>query len=142
MALFPMIIEQLELPAEAPTPHETKVHEFVVIIGEETPAPVSPTGPVGPLTPEVPEDPEEQEQDNEEDLILDIDPEELEEEEEEEEEEEDSEATAKDRPQHLQEPVLNESRIGKAHLDGSVQQKTRDADMETLRTHFKRFLPN
>jgi len=80
--------------------------------------------------------PEEQEQDNEEDLILDINPEELEE------EEEDSETAAEDRPQDLRAGPLNERRIGKAHLDGSVQQKTRDADMERLRTHFKRFLPN
>lgn len=81
--------------------------------------------------------PEEQEQDNEEDLILDIDPEELEEE-----KEEDSETAAEDRPQHLRAGPLNERRIGKAHLDGSVQQKTRDADLERLRTHFKRFLSN
>lgn len=81
--------------------------------------------------------PEEQEQDKEEDLILEIDPEELEGE-----EEEDSEATAEDRPQHLRAGPLNERRIGKSHLDGSVQQKTRDADLERLRTHFKRFLSN
>lgn len=77
--------------------------------------------------------PEEQEQQDEEDLILEIDPEELE-------EEETADTNPEDRPQHLQPSPLNERRIGKAHLNELAQQKTEDKEMQRIRNDFKRFL--
>lgn len=75
--------------------------------------------------------PEEQEQDNDEDLILEIDPEEL---------EENPEENTEQRPQHLREPVLNEAQRVKAERARQNQHNPADPEMQRIRTAFKRFL--